>query len=677
MKRVLKGPSHAKYCPELRSFALTLHFYSPKAYEFVREKFNKSLPHSKTISKWYQTIDGEPGFTVESLRAIKTKVEESPTQQIFVNLVFDEMHLMQKVEWVNGVGKGFINIGSKLKSDAIPEATQALVFMIVALNGHWKIPVGYFFIESLSGSEKANLVKECLIFLSESSIGVKSITFDGATNNFTMMKHLGINLETPNLFKPYFLHPVSNENVHVFLDPSHMLKLIRNFFGTNPNLKNSNNERIMWGYLQKLVELQENEGLLAATKLKRRHLQWVREKMRVKIAAQTLSRSVSDALIFLEKDLKLADFQGASATAEFILVFNNLFDIFNSRNLYSTYKYKRPISDRNKDFTFSYLNYAKNYILGLTEDNDLVTQCGRKTGFLGFLICVESINNLYTDLVLNTSSLRYISTYKISQDHIEIFFSAIRGRCGSNNNPTARVFESCYKKLLIHVEVKGSSLANAVALDGTSILNCASSITKNIDNEDLSQSTEYIKLSKELEDHDFFSASAYHLTDYVQDIVIYIAGFVVHTVRAKLNCKKCCLILEDSNPLSKSSLQRRKTFGKLKKASVFVITLCQIAERCIRVARFKDEQFLIKFSSVKIYLINSCLQNLPYDIFDIFGEHRFDCEPLNDHCLIVSKLILDKYLTVRIHHEISKLQKSDKRPRIRSMLTKTVLFKNQ
>ncbi|XP_008179512.1 THAP domain-containing protein 1-like [Acyrthosiphon pisum] len=62
--------------PELRSFALTLHFYSPTSYNYVRKTFNKCLPHPSTIRKWYSVIDGSPGITAESMNAIKMKVKE-------------------------------------------------------------------------------------------------------------------------------------------------------------------------------------------------------------------------------------------------------------------------------------------------------------------------------------------------------------------------------------------------------------------------------------------------------------------------------------------------------------------------------------------------------------------------------------------------------------------------
>lgn len=40
---------NGEYIPEIRSFAMTLHFYSGKAYDYVRKKFNNQLPHSSTV----------------------------------------------------------------------------------------------------------------------------------------------------------------------------------------------------------------------------------------------------------------------------------------------------------------------------------------------------------------------------------------------------------------------------------------------------------------------------------------------------------------------------------------------------------------------------------------------------------------------------------------------------
>ena len=48
-----KAGKGCKYSPELKSFALTLQFYSTKAYNFVRKTFNLAVPHPVQIRKWY------------------------------------------------------------------------------------------------------------------------------------------------------------------------------------------------------------------------------------------------------------------------------------------------------------------------------------------------------------------------------------------------------------------------------------------------------------------------------------------------------------------------------------------------------------------------------------------------------------------------------------------------
>jgi hypothetical protein len=74
--RQLKMTTEKKFPPELRIFALTLHFNSTSAYNYVRKSFNNCLPHPNTIRKWYSSIDCSPGYTSESLNALKMKVEE-------------------------------------------------------------------------------------------------------------------------------------------------------------------------------------------------------------------------------------------------------------------------------------------------------------------------------------------------------------------------------------------------------------------------------------------------------------------------------------------------------------------------------------------------------------------------------------------------------------------------
>src|SRR6218665_3571433 len=108
-----------------------------------------------------------------------------------------------------------------------------------------------------------------------------------------------------------------------------MLKLIRNTLTEKSIILDSKGNEIKWNYLR---ELQSSEGLRAANKLHERHIQWHRQKMKVKLAAQTLSSSVADAIAFCDETLHLPKFQNSSATVNFIRIIDHLFDILNSRN---------------------------------------------------------------------------------------------------------------------------------------------------------------------------------------------------------------------------------------------------------------------------------------------------------------------------------------------------------
>lgn len=53
---IKRGRKFKQYAPDIRQFAMNLHFYSPKAYEYVRMTFGKCLPHQRIISTWYRYV---------------------------------------------------------------------------------------------------------------------------------------------------------------------------------------------------------------------------------------------------------------------------------------------------------------------------------------------------------------------------------------------------------------------------------------------------------------------------------------------------------------------------------------------------------------------------------------------------------------------------------------------
>lgn len=82
----------AKYSEMARRFCFTLHYHSPRAYEFVRESFQNHLPHPKTIQSWYvnSDVNGQPGVQADhmaKLKKIAADFEKQNNSQIHCSLV--------------------------------------------------------------------------------------------------------------------------------------------------------------------------------------------------------------------------------------------------------------------------------------------------------------------------------------------------------------------------------------------------------------------------------------------------------------------------------------------------------------------------------------------------------------------------------------------------------------
>lgn len=165
--------------------------------------------------------------------------------------------------------------------------------------------------------------------------------------------------------------------------------------------------------------------------------------MNVRLAVQILSERVSKALIYC-KEIDQQNFGEASATAEFFMMINQAFDVLNSRNQFSKSPYNISInlSTINKYEEFS--KRFKIYIGGLTFCNgQKIIDSNRNTGFVGLILSLENAINLFKYSHYN-HSLTYLLKYKISQDHLENYFSAIRSMFGFNNNLNCHQFETGY-----------------------------------------------------------------------------------------------------------------------------------------------------------------------------------------------------------------------------------------
>jgi Transposase protein len=174
----------------MKIFALNLNFESPAAYVWLRGVLSKGvLPHPMTLRNWYKGIDGSAGFTVESLRAIDLQIAADPNKRLILALAVDEMAIKRHVAWDKHAGKfiGQVSFGKSIDD----LASKVIVFLATAINGSWKIPVGYFFVNGLDHKKRALLLEQCLFFLKDLNADIASITFDGDPANLKMVEALG------------------------------------------------------------------------------------------------------------------------------------------------------------------------------------------------------------------------------------------------------------------------------------------------------------------------------------------------------------------------------------------------------------------------------------------------------------------------------------------------------
>ncbi|GFR58231.1 THAP domain-containing protein 9 [Elysia marginata] len=533
-RHVRRNAKHNEPCylPKVRNFALSLHFLSPRAYDFIRPVLH--LPHPRCLRRWKASVYCSPGYLENMLKVAAARARA--TESYHCSLIVDEMSLRKDISWVPSQNRycGFTDFGQGPVGNSI--ASNVLLFMLVSLKGRWKAPVAYFLTDHISSTQLATCVREAICKAADNGLIVKTFVADGLRANVKAAIELGCNLDVYNLCT-HFQHPHPrhrDEAVYFICDPPHMLKLFRNFLAERGIMKRATEhgvQTISWQYIKALHELQKTDSLYLAKKLTNKHINFNNVKMKVNIAAQTLSSSVATAIDHLRDDLKLPQFQGSEETCAFIRHIDRLFNLLNCKNPFAK-GFKAALSERNQGNWKPFLQNIQLYLLSLQEPSGLPLHQGRRNQcVLGFMITARSTLKLAEDL-LGKESYRYLLTYKFSQDHIEMFFGKIRQRSGWNNNPTSEQFRSALKSLMMSSTITPSRHGNAVPLDDTveltlqpsSGLETAGNPLQTYDSELLTASS-------------IFDSSLLDDTDWRQSCLYYTAGFVARrTVKRLCRC---------------------------------------------------------------------------------------------------------------------------------------------
>lgn len=531
-----------------------MHFYSPRAYQFLRNKFNKHLPSPVTLRKWYShcTSEGEPGISKESIKSLATLADKFKLQnkQLIVSIAFDEMNIRRMVQWNDSKKKfiGYITHG-QFKTENIPVARNALVFLVTGLNSDFSLPIAHYFIIALNAAEKASIIVEVITEISKLGIRIANLVFDGLSSNLSACKTLGASFDLLNI-KPSILNPIDLSEIHIFLDPCHMMKLARNFIASEKFIHNrTNNESISWIFFERLEACRIKNNFVCH-KLTKKHIQWYRAKMDVRLAAETLSNSVANAMEHLKQEGVKA-FQNSDETIAFIRIIDRFFDIFNSKKEKKDI-FKSPIKISTKESIFTFLDQAETYVRSLTLARRSVLISKKSTAFKGMLINIKSIKRVVEEYI-DTNLMECLPTFRMSQDPLESLFGRIRSLNGNNDNPNVEQFSSALRKLLIHNEIQSSDLSNC--RDQLSILTISSfkkkdpQIALNEDNDEDLNSVDILSFRNES-----FCPNDNVLDVFQDTSTVRMAAEIENKIQfvARFECEECMNVLEENEKISSS-----------------------------------------------------------------------------------------------------------------------------
>ena len=361
------------------------------------------------------------------------------------------------------------------------------------------------------------------------------VTCDCPPVQISAMKKLGAKLDPKDLDTKILANPDSNLNpgfpVHFVHDVAHCYKNIRNAWAHHTFLIDSEGRKISWALIEELVKLQERKGLNCANRLTSQHVNFKQQIMKVELATQVFSRSVAVSLKFCRTVLKDPIFADSEATEEFILMMNDVFDIFNTRN-FCEQGFKAPLDERNKTSWYSRLETASRYIHELKNPmgSSMVAVDKRKTAFVGMIANIQALFSLFTFLVEN-GELNFLLTNKWSQDHLEHLFGLYRARFGYNNNPTPRQMGFMYRKVLFGV-------TGSIVYNSNSMLQDSSELVALIPG--TQERSDYVLEHYDLHDIvDDLPSDLWTLDEYKTNVLEYILGFVVKSIVRKVECDIC------------------------------------------------------------------------------------------------------------------------------------------
>ena len=388
--------------------------------------------------------------------------------------------------------------------------------------------------------------------------------------------------------------------------------------------------------------------------------------MKVKLVVQTFFSSTAAALQFLQQKIKHEKLFNCTDTIVFVRNIDRLFDFLNSRHPASS-GFKSPIRLSNFEKTKAVILEICNYLLSL-KDPDIypLSQHRRKTFVIGFVSLAKSILSIAEELLFRSDNpCKYLLTYKLSQDHSEMFFSCVRARGGFNNNPNALQLKYAFRKLLLHNAITSSDKANVMMFEEnlsgsvfsfkTNRRRSRLSEMRNIETLNGLTNADTLKLDQESIENALKTTS---ITFVTENVLYYIAGYMLRSILKSIDCDLCV----ESSLVPKQmsdhqyftspygSLVQIKNSDGLIQSSYFVYKIITTAEKIFHLTVVDNPLKITSSRVLVLKMVYHIVKSCKWDKYIQNSKHAYQLEiTSDDHITQLLKTISSKYLYLRLN----------------------------
>lgn len=391
---ILKKKKQVRWTAEELGNAFALIYFSKKGYVYLKDHLNYPLPGIATLQRWAAKINLRKGLLTEIIKFMAMFGESLTSLKKICVITYDEMKVSSMYEF------------GMQQNEIVGPHHYLQIIMVRGLFDSWKQPIYISFDQRIT----IDILNTVITHLHNIDFNVVACTSDCGAANVALWRTLDISMD-----KTYFLHPVTDEKIYMFVDVPHLLKLIRNWM-LDTGFTLTEGKIINKQPLLALIKGNKTETN-AFFHLRKKHIECQRnERQKIQLAAELLSNKTATALQHYKSG---PDIELANNVADFINLISSWFDVMNSSSKENDILTKKPYG-----LDVVHQDNILNTVMKTFKTMRCIGKHTLETFQKGVCITTKSIQELFQDLEIKYN-IKYILTQRLTKDVLENFFCQV------------------------------------------------------------------------------------------------------------------------------------------------------------------------------------------------------------------------------------------------------------